>query len=71
VQSNTSASDIGFAIGAAGGNIADAAKVQYILSRVLKPGEQPSPTLIAQIVAMMSGNTEESIIAGMLSQQKK
>jgi hypothetical protein len=53
---------LGFAVGAAGGNVADVAQFQYILSRVLAPGQQPSSELIGRIVGMMKGSIPQAVI---------
>jgi hypothetical protein len=63
-------SDIGYAIGAAGGNIADAAKFQFILSRVLPPGEKPTPDQIGKIVGMLGGGMTEAVIIDAILNRK-
>jgi len=54
--------DIGFAVGAAGGDINRAAQIQYILSRVLSTGEKPTNDLIGKIVGMLGGGMPEAVI---------
>jgi hypothetical protein len=62
-------SDIGYAIGAAGGGIADAAQLQYILSRVA-PGRRPTADEIGKIVGMMGGSLPKAIIINALLNKK-
>ena len=65
-----SASDIGFAVGAAGGNIVDAAKLQYVLSRILSPGQKPTPEQIGRAVGMLGGGLSEALIIQELLKNK-
>jgi hypothetical protein len=60
--SGLSAHDIGFAIGTAGGDITRAAEFQYILSRVLPPGQKPTTEQIGMIVGMMGGGMTQAVI---------
>jgi hypothetical protein len=61
-DSGPTASDIGFAVGMAGGSIADAAKIQYILSRVIPAGQSPTSDQIGKIVGMLGGGITEAVI---------
>ena len=45
----SSAYDIGLAVGMTGGSVADAAKVQYVFSRVVPPGQTPTSDQISRI----------------------
>ena len=65
-----SASDIGFAVGAAGGNIVDAAKLQYVLSRIIPPGQNPTPEQIGRAVGMLGGGLSEALIIEELLKNK-
>ena len=62
--------DIGFAIGAAGGNIAGAAKLQYILSRVVPPGQTPTSDQIGKIAGMLGGGMHEAVIVDAILNKK-
>jgi hypothetical protein len=56
-----SASDIGFAVGAAGGNIVDAAKLQYVLSCIVPPGQKPTSEQIGRAVGVLGGGLSEAL----------
>ena len=56
------AQDIGFAVGAAGGTVEDAAMLQYVLSRVVPPGQKPTSDQVARIVGMLHGGFTEAVI---------
>jgi hypothetical protein len=65
-----SASDIGFAVGTAGGNIVDAAKLQYVLSSILSPGQKPTPEQIGRAVGVLGGGLSQALIIEELLKQK-
>ena len=65
-----SASDIGFAVGAAGGNIIDADKLQYVLSCIAPPGQKPTPGQIGRAVGMLGGGLSEALIIEELLKNK-
>jgi len=65
-----SASDIGFAVGATGGSIVDAAKLQYVLSCVVPPGQKPTPEQIGRAVGMLGGGLSEALIIQELLKNK-
>jgi hypothetical protein len=64
------ASDIGFAVGVGGRTIADAAQLQYVLSCVVPPGEEPTPDQIARAVGMLGGNVSEAAVLGALKKRE-
>jgi len=66
----SSAYDIGLAIGMTGGSVADAAKVQYVLSRVVPRGQKPTSDQISRIVGMLGGGVSEAVIIDTLLKGK-
>jgi hypothetical protein len=64
------AAEIGYAIGAAGGSVAQAAEFQYVLSRVA-PDRRPTADEIGRIVAVMGGSLPQAIIIDKLLNSKK
>lgn len=60
-------SDIGFAVGAGGGSIEDAARLQYALSYVVKPGETHQ---IGQAVGAMGGSVAAAAVLDELVKQR-
>ena len=66
----SSAYDIGLAVGMTGGSVADAAKVQYVLSRVVPPGQTPTSDQISRIVGMLGGGVSEAVIIDSLLKGK-
>lgn len=65
-----SAADIGFAVGAAGGNVVDAAQLQYVLSRIVPPGEKPTKEHIGRAAGMLGGGLSEALILEELLKHK-
>ena len=65
-----SSSDIGFAVGTTGGNIVDAAKLQYVLSCIVPPGQKPTPEQIGRAVGMLGGGLSEALIIEELLKNK-
>jgi hypothetical protein len=65
------AQDIGLAIGVAGGTVADAAMLQYVLSRVVPPGEEPTSDQVARIVGMLHGGFTEAVIIDAILKEKR
>jgi hypothetical protein len=70
-QPGLTASDIGFAVGASGGTIYDAATLQYVLSCVVPPGEKPTSDQIGQAVGMLGGGMSEALIIDTLLKNKQ
>jgi hypothetical protein len=62
--------DIGLAVGAAGGNIVDATKLQYVLSCIVPPGQKPTPEQIGRAVGMLGGGLSEALIIEELLKNK-
>ena len=58
----SSANDSWLAIGMTSGSVADAAKIQYVLSRVVPPGQTPTSDQISRIVGMLGGGVSEAVI---------
>jgi hypothetical protein len=50
--------------------MADAAKVQYVLSRVVPPGQTPTSDQIRRIVGMLGGGVSEAVIIDSLLRGK-
>jgi hypothetical protein len=65
-----SGSDIGFTVGVAGGNIVDAAKLQYVLSCIVPPGQKPTPEQIGRAVGMLGGGLSEALVIEELLKNK-
>jgi hypothetical protein len=65
-----SASDIGLAVGAAGGNVVDAAELQYALSCIVPPGQKSTPEQIGRAVGMLGGGLSEALIIEELLKNK-
>lgn len=70
-SSVTTASNIGFAVGATGGNVVDAAQLQYVLSCVVASGQRPTSEQIGRAVGMLGGSLSEAIMIEELSKNKK
>jgi hypothetical protein len=58
----SSAYAIGFGVGLNGGSVADAARLQYVLSRIVPPGQQPTSNQIATAVGMLNGGVAEAVV---------
>jgi hypothetical protein len=69
--SGLTASDIGFAVGASGGSIYDAAQLQYVLSCLVPPGENPTSEQIGQAVGMLRGGMQQALIIETLLKNKE
>ncbi len=67
----SNAYDIGLAIGMTGGSVADAAKLQYVLSRVVPPGQAPTSAQISRIVGMLGSGVSEAVIIDSLLKDKR
>lgn len=64
------AGDIGFAVGAGGGTIVDAAQLQYVLSCVAPAGEEPTPDQIGRAVGMLGGTVSGAAVLEALKKRR-
>lgn len=65
-----SASEMGFAVAAGGGSIADATPLQYVLSCVVPPGETPTPDQIGRAVGILGGSVSEAAVIEALKKRE-
>ena len=70
IDSNSYAYEIGLATGAMGGTVYDAAKLQYVLSRVVPAGQKPSAEQISRAIGMLGGGVPEAVIIDSLIKKR-